>query len=149
MNVNGSIVYNYSRRLNALSNSQVDEIIQIYNKVHSIVKTSKILGYSKNTVNKYVKHISSKSKNSRCSSNIVYQINPLTGEIINKFFNSNIASKHIGISLSSLNKCLKGLTKSCQGYCWCYENDYKNFIVPTGVKSKYYSEKRINEILQV
>ena len=147
--INSSVKFSYSREWNKLTPSEIDDIIKIYLRENSIVKTSKILGYSKNTVNKYVKHISSKSKNSRYTSNVVYQINPLTGEIINKFFNSNIASKHIGISLSSLNKCLKGSTKSCQGYCWCYEKDYKNFIVPTGVKSKYYSEKRINGILQV
>ena len=44
--------------MSLLKETEVEFIIKIYKEIKSIEKTAKLTGYSKNTVNKYVRNIS-------------------------------------------------------------------------------------------
>jgi len=97
------------------------EIIYIeneYRKYKSISKTAKITGYSKNTVNKYVKHISSLDKRSRDCKNEVYQINLQTGDIIREWNKPYEAAKELNINAAEICRVLKGELHQAGGFGW-------------------------------
>jgi group I intron endonuclease len=51
----------------------------------------------------------------------IYQIDLLTGEIINEFPNTQFAAKALNISTSSINNCAIGMYKQGGGYKWLYK----------------------------
>lgn len=105
-----------------LRNDEIDLIVKTYKELKSIQKTSKELGFCKNTVNKYVREISSKDTRSRYNNNTVLKIDIETNTVIKEFKNSNVAAKESNLSLSTLNKCLNNVTKTSGGFRWTYKN---------------------------
>lgn len=51
----------------------------------------------------------------------IYQIDLITGEIINEFPNTQFAAKALNISTSSINNCAIGMYKQGGGYKWVYK----------------------------
>jgi hypothetical protein len=51
----------------------------------------------------------------------IYQLNLITGKIINEFPNTQFAAKSLNISTSSINNCAIGMYKQGGGYKWVYK----------------------------
>lgn len=56
---------------------------------------------------------------------VVLQINPKNGEIINKFESIVKAIDYIGVTPSSVNKCLDRTRKTTGGFMWIREREYE------------------------
>jgi 6-phosphogluconolactonase (cycloisomerase 2 family) len=126
-----------------LAEDEVQNIRSKYLELKSIDKVAKTLGHAKNTVNKYVKDLSSLDKRSRNNNIAVFKIDAITGKIIGKFKNANSAATMCHIAVSNLNQCLSNKTNSAGGFCWCYANKYKNFKLPNKIHTSYVREEDI------
>lgn len=98
------------------------KIRETYTDLKSIQKTAFLLGISKNTVNKYVKDLSCQDKHSRYSNTRVFQKTLDGNKVISIHKNANAAAKATGISVYTLNHCLRKRTNTAGGYLWEYEN---------------------------
>ena len=107
--------------MSKLKGEEIDYIVNTYKEVKSIVKTYKITGFSKNTVNKYVSDVSSTDKRSRNCKNEVEQIDLDNGKVIKEWFKPSHASRELDISLSEIVRVLKGELKQAGGYGWRYK----------------------------
>lgn len=98
-----------------LSEEQIDLIIKTYKETKSIARTATITGFNSITVNKYVLHISSKSKYSR---NNVRTVICSNGK---EYRNPHVAAKELGIDYTGIIKCLNGEISSSSGYNFKYK----------------------------
>lgn len=94
-----------------------ENILKTYAELKSIHRTSVVTGWSKVTVNKYVKKESEKVPNSRDFPGVIIQKNAI-GEVIAKYKNSREAEAVTGISNSNISHCIRGKTSMAGGYSW-------------------------------
>ncbi|MBN1058590.1 hypothetical protein FDB23_03070 [Clostridium botulinum] len=106
--------------MSKLKNKEIDYIVDTYKEVKSIVKTVEITGFSKITVNKYVREISSLDKRSRNCKNLIQQINLQTGGIIKVWTKPRHAAKELKINLAEIVRVAKGELKQAGGFGWKY-----------------------------
>lgn len=111
--------------MSLLKNEEIEYIEQIYEEVKSISKTAEITGFSKNTVNKYVKFKSSQDKRSRDKENIVYQINISDNSVVKEWFKPSVAARELNINAAEVCRVLKGELKQAGGYGWKYKKAKK------------------------
>jgi len=96
---------------------EIEKCIEIYVKEGSVERTAKAIGWSKNTVNKYVKAYSCKNNNI-ARSKAIYQIDT---EGNKKYYKSIFeACKVNGFKVSNISKCLNKTTKTAYGFVWCF-----------------------------
>lgn len=107
--------------MSLLKESEIEFIEEVYKDVKSIVKTAELTVFSKITVNKYVRHISSLDKRSRDCLNEVYQIDLNTNEIIKKWGKPSVTAKELNINPSEICRVLKGELSQAGGYSWKYK----------------------------
>ncbi|MBD5589113.1 hypothetical protein [Clostridium botulinum] len=106
--------------MSKLKSKEIDYIVDTYKKLKSIEKTAKETGFSKITVNKYVRDISSTDKRSRYCKNRILQINVNTSEIVKEWNKPSIAAKNLNINPAEICRVLKGELKQAGGYSWKY-----------------------------
>ncbi|GAA0082902.1 hypothetical protein [Clostridium sp. CTA-6] len=106
--------------MSKLKSKEIDYILDTYKKLKSIEKTAKETGFSKITVNKYVRDISSTDKRSRYCKNKISQIDVNTNEIIKEWNKPSIAAKELNINPAEICRVLKGELKQAGGYSWKY-----------------------------
>ncbi|NFH40744.1 hypothetical protein [Clostridium sporogenes] len=106
--------------MSKLKSKEIDYILDTYKKLKSIEKTAKETGFSKITVNKYVRDISSTDKRSRYCKNKISQIDVNTNEIIKEWNKPSIAAKELNINPAEICRVLKGELKQAGGYSWRY-----------------------------
>lgn len=111
--------------MSKLKGEEIDYIVDTYKEVKSIIKTAEITGFSKITVNRYVRDISSKDKHSRDCKNPVNQINLKTGQIIKPWDKPNHAAKELNINLAEIVRVLSGELKQAGGFGWKYVKEEK------------------------
>lgn len=126
---------------NVLNDKQIYNIREVYKECKSIVKTSEITGHSRNTINKYVKDMSSKNPHSRAGKGIIvmYEKN---GKELKRFKNSFQASKKTGIRQSSISLCINHKIKSAGGFIFRFLNDKSDIE-----NLKLYHTKKDDDIL--
>lgn len=106
--------------MSKLKSKEIDYIVDTYKRLKSIEKTAKETGFSKITVNKYVRDISSTDKRSRYCKNKISQIDVNTNEIIKEWNKPSIAAKELNINPAEICRVLKGELKQAGGYNWKY-----------------------------
>ena len=129
---------------NKISDSEIKVIRETYKREGSIEKTKEITGYSKNTVNKYVRDLSSLKQNSRYNARKVLKIVPETLKIVKEYPNTRIACIVEHIERSNLNKALIGKTKTAGGFVWAYKGEEQ---LKTPVKKYFVNLIRQEDIL--
>lgn len=87
--------------MSQLSDIEIDTILEVYKELGSIEKTSKQTGFSVVTVQKYVKHLSSRNRSSKDCKNPILQIDIKTGKIIKEWDRPAVASKELKIDAGS------------------------------------------------
>ena len=107
---------------NVLNDKQIYNIREVYKNCRSLVKTAEITGHSRNTVNKYVKDMSSKNPHSRVGKGIIVMYGK-DGKELKRFENSFQASKKTGIRQSSISLCINHKIKSAGGFIFRFLND--------------------------
>lgn len=107
--------------MSQLLDKEIEAIVETYKTLGSIEKTAKETGYSIVTVQKYVKHLSSRNRSSKDYKNIVLQIDIKTGKIIKEWDRPALASKELKIDAGSITKALKGELKQAGGFKWKYK----------------------------
>lgn len=108
--------------MSKLKNEEIDSIFNIYKDIRSIAKTAEITGFSKITVNKYVRELSSTDKRSRDCKNPIKQIDLKTGKTIKNWTKPAHASKELKINLAEIVRVAKGELKQAGGFGWKYSN---------------------------
>ena len=121
--------------MSQLLDKEVEAIVETYKILGSIEKTAKETGYSVVTVQKYVKHLSSRNRSSKDCKNPILQIDIKTGKIIKEWNRPAVASKELKIDAGSITKALKGELKQAGGYRWRYKEG-KSFF-PKVVLEKF------------
>ncbi|APR02574.1 TPA: hypothetical protein ACXDAY_002283 [Clostridium botulinum] len=106
--------------MSKLKSKEIDYIVDTYKKLKSIEKTAKETGFSKITVNKYVRDISSTDKRSRYCKNRILQIEINTNEIIKEWNKPSMAAKELNINPAEICRVLKGELKQAGSYSWKY-----------------------------
>ena len=101
----------------------IEHIRSTYIREKSIHKTSKITGWAPNTVLKYIPDLSRQHPSSKYSNRTVIQVDK--NNVVTKHKNLTEAAKNSGISISNIDHCLIGNTKSAGGYKWYYDDDFK------------------------
>lgn len=61
------------------------------------------------------------------SGKAVIQMDKITGEIIEVYATLKDASEQTGANYTSISNVCYGLEKSCGGFIWCYEKDFKHY----------------------
>ena len=107
--------------MSKLKREEIDYIVNTYKEVRSINKTSKMTGFSKNTVNRYVMDMSSKDKRSKNCKNVIKQIDIKTGEIIKEWNKPSHAAKELNINLAEIVRVAKGELSQAGGFGWEYK----------------------------
>lgn len=107
--------------MSLLKKEEIEYIEKTYEKVKSIHKTAEITGFSKNTVNKYVKFKSSQDKRSRYKENTINQINLSDNSIISEWFKPSLAAKELNINVAEICRVLNGELKQAGGFGWIYK----------------------------
>ncbi len=107
--------------MSKLRKEEIDYIEKVYREVRSIQKTSEITGFSKPTVNRYVKEISCLNPRSRDCKNPIYQIDLETKEVIKEWDKPAIASKELNINPAEITRVAKGELKQAGGFGWEYK----------------------------
>lgn len=90
--------------MSQLLDKEIEVILETYKKLKSIEKTAKETGFSIVTVQKYVKHLSSKNRSSKDCKNPILQIDTKTGAIIKEWDRPATASKELKIDAGSIQK---------------------------------------------
>ncbi|HCL4447254.1 hypothetical protein EJM73_09105 [Clostridium botulinum] len=107
--------------MSKLKSKEIDYIVDTYKRLKSIEKTAKETGFSKITVNKYVRDISSTDKRSRYCKNKISQIDVNTNQTIKEWNKPSIAAKELNINPAEICRVLKGELKQAGGYSWKYK----------------------------
>ena len=94
-----------------------EKILSVYSQTKSIEKTAQITGWSKVTVNKYVKDKSTWRPGSKAFPGHVVQKDQ-AGKMINIFNTAKEAARVTGVSESNIAHCIAGKTKFAGGFQW-------------------------------
>jgi len=94
-----------------------EKILEVYSQTKSIYKTSEITGWSKVTVNRYVKDKSTWRPGSKNFPGHVVQKDQ-AGKMINVFDTVKEAAQVTGVSESNICHCIAGKTKLAGGFKW-------------------------------
>lgn len=121
--------------MSQLLDKEIEAIVEAYKTLGSIEKTAKETGYSVVTVQKYVKHLSSRNRRSKDCKNSILQIDIKTGKIIKEWDRPAVASKELKIDAGSITKALKGELKQAGGYRWRYKEGKS--LLPKVVLEKF------------
>lgn len=111
--------------MSKLKGKEIDFIVDTYKEVNSIAKTAEITGFSKTTVNNYVRGISSQKKVSRNYKNRIRQLDASTGELIKEWDKPSRAAKELGIDPGLISKCLSWQLKQTNGFIFEYVKENK------------------------
>ncbi len=119
----------------------IEDIRQTYIQCKSIEKTVKETGWSRNTVHKYVSDLSCEHPSSSYNHRHVLKLDRKTGKVIMDYQDLATAAKLSKVSISNIDHCIKGNTKTAGGFCWIYKDQYKEgeFKPPS---SFFYSESK-------
>lgn len=117
------LLYKKSCDKNKLYDDEIANIIKVYNETGSIKKTAKLTKHSHNTVNKYVKEISSLKPNSRYNARKVIKMIPETLQIVKEYQNTRIACIVEHIERTNMNKALTGKILTAGGFIWAYKGE--------------------------
>lgn len=98
----------------------VDEIRKVYKELKSVEKTAHKTGWSRVTVHKYVRDLSSNHPSSLYKKNPVIQMD-INKNILNEFSTPSEASEKTGIAFDNITHCLKKRTKTAGGYIFEYK----------------------------
>lgn len=71
----------------------------------------------------------------------IYQIDIITGEILDKFESIAEASRRTRTNAASISECLHGVNKTANEYNWCYVEMYD--------EDKFVTKSRCHQILQI
>ncbi|WP_407301663.1 homing endonuclease associated repeat-containing protein [Clostridium botulinum] len=126
--------------MSKLKKNEIEYIINTYKETQSIEKVSKITGFSKGAVNRYVKSMSQANRHSRYCPNYILQLNS-ENIIIREWKSPTDASKDLNINLASICRVLKGELNSAGGYKWNY-NHNKNYAL----KMIFYKYNQLNRV---
>lgn len=94
----------------------------------------------------HVKNIKTKA-NKRA----IYQIDNMTGEILQEFESITKASRLTNSNQPSISMCLNGKNKTANGYNWCYVDEYdkNSFVLRSRCQKVLQIDKDTDEVINV